>query len=149
MYLSNLLSFQYLNFIRMTSHIQIFATLLLREFNLLNVIFCQVKNASICVLPLLSDQLLYLKCFLLLRNSQGVYPINSYINWLLSFTWTNTSMKNVSIKVNLITLKFSYLGKLLKIRMFSNVYFWSIAYRTYFFFFLEFSSPMSITYLVC
>lgn len=60
-----------------------------------------------CVLPLLSNYYGYLLNDFFLWNNQGNYPVNSYINWwkLLTFTWMNTSIKNVSTKVNFFTLE--------------------------------------------
>ena len=56
------------------------------------------------------------KMVLFLWSSQGDYVMNSYINWwkLLIFTWINTSMKDVSTKVNLFALRCSYLERFLK-----------------------------------
>ena len=65
---------------------------------------------------------LYLPCqtitvfsekFFFLWNSQGDYKMNSNINWWksLTLTWTNTSMKNFSNKVNFFTLRYFYLER--------------------------------------
>ena len=79
------------------------------NFNLQNLTFCQVKNASICVLPF-KLLLVSLKYFFSMKQF-GNYTINSYIDWwkLLTFSWRNTFMKNVSTKANLFILRFSYI----------------------------------------
>ena len=76
-------------------------------------------------------------------NSQGDCAVNSYINWwkLLTFTWTNSSMKNVSAKVNILTLRFSYLesflrmpwgsGRLLNVQFLLTAYLISVFSRNF------------------
>ena len=116
------------------------------NLSLQNVIFRQVKNASIYVLPLLSNYYCYLWNIFFLWNSQVDYSINSDINWwkLLTFTWTKTSMKNVSAKVTLINLRFSYLSKIRT--SFKPLI--QVDYLLYFCFFLKISPPRLITYPV-